>query len=53
VWVESSEQHAFWAARFKFAGTCTICYQDGTVEQIVKASVVRQFLFDVLGTPEK
>ena len=32
-----------------FAGICTSCYRDGTIEQIVKASVVRQFLTDVFG----
>jgi hypothetical protein len=27
--------------------------RDGTIEQIVKASVVRQFLLEVFGEPEK
>lgn len=53
VWGEAAEKHIVWTPRFKFAGICTSCYRDGTVEQIVKASVVRQFLLDVLGTPEK
>jgi hypothetical protein len=49
VWIESKEKQAVWAARLKFAGVCTDCYQGGSVEQIVRASVVRQFLTDVFG----
>jgi hypothetical protein len=47
VWVESREAHAVWTPRLKFAGICTSCFEDGTVEQIVRASVVKQFLADV------
>jgi hypothetical protein len=53
AWVKASEEHMIWAPRFKFAGICTSCYKDGTVEQIVKASVVRQFLLEVFGGAEK
>jgi hypothetical protein len=49
VWVQSNGVHQVWAARYRFAGICTSCYRDGTVEQIVKASVVRQFLTKVFG----
>jgi hypothetical protein len=49
VWIESKEKKAVWSPRLKFAGVCTSCYQNGTVEQMVKASVVRQFLADVFG----
>lgn len=49
VWIESKEKQAVWTPRLKFAGVCTSCFQDGTVEQIVRASVVRQFLTDVFG----
>jgi hypothetical protein len=49
VWIESKEKQAVWAARLQFAGICTSCYRDGSIEQIVRASVVRQFLTDVFG----
>ncbi len=49
VWIESKEKQAVWTPRLMFAGICTSCYRDGTIEQIVKASVVRQFLTDVFG----
>jgi len=53
VWVQSSEHHVLWTARFKFAGTCTSCHRNGSIEQIVKASIVHQFLFEVFGKSEK
>lgn len=49
VWIESKEKQAVWAARLRFAGVCTDCNRDGTIEQIIRASVVRQFLRDVFG----
>jgi hypothetical protein len=49
VWIESRESQVVWTPRLKFAGVCTSCFQDGTVEQIVRASVVLQFLTDVFG----
>lgn len=49
VWLESKESQAMWTVRLKFAGICTSCYRDGSVEQIVRASVVRQFLAAVFG----
>jgi len=51
VWLEDGQRSMIWTARFKFAGICTSCYR-GTVERIVKASVVRQFLTEVFGTPK-
>ncbi|HWY20017.1 MAG TPA: hypothetical protein VNX26_02290 [Candidatus Acidoferrum sp.] len=53
VWCQSAENHIVWTPRFKFAGVCTSCYKDGTVEQIVRASTVQQFLLEVFGAPEK
>jgi hypothetical protein len=49
VWVLSKERHRVWAARFKFAGTCTACNEKGDVEWVVKASTVRRFLTEVFG----
>lgn len=49
VWIESRESQVVWTPRLKFAGVCTSCFQDGTVEQIVRASVVRQFLTEIFG----
>jgi hypothetical protein len=54
LWVESDEERIVWAPRFKFAGICTVCYGDGgLIEQIVRASVVREFLLEAFGSPEK
>lgn len=53
VWIVSTEESVLWAARLKFAGTCTSCYKDGTVEQIVKASRVVRFLTQVFGHSAK
>jgi hypothetical protein len=53
AWVQSNERQALWTASFKFAGTCTSCHQNGTIEQIVKASVAREFLLEVFGLPRK
>jgi hypothetical protein len=49
MWWESDEKQLIWKPNFKFAGICTCCYKKGTVEQVVKASVVRQFLEEVFG----
>lgn len=50
VWMQSTEKQIVWTPDFKFAGICTSCYKDGTVEQIVKASTVRRFLTEVFDT---
>jgi hypothetical protein len=44
VWIPSQERQVVWSARIRFAGICTSCYRDGSIEQVVKASVVREFL---------
>jgi hypothetical protein len=49
VWVLSKERRRVWAARFKFAGTCTSCNEKGDIEYVVKASTVRRFLTEVFG----
>jgi hypothetical protein len=49
VWWESDESQVVWAPNFKFAGICTCCYKKGSVEQVVKASVVRRFVEEVFG----
>lgn len=51
MWVESDERQIVWSPRFKFAGVCTGCYKSGTVLQVVRASVVRQFLEESFGPP--
>lgn len=53
VWMQSTKKQIVWTAKFDFAGICTSCYRDGSIEQVVKASVVRQFLTEVFGTPEQ
>ena len=50
MWCQSVEGHLVWATRLKFAGICTSSYKDGTIEQVIKASVVCQFLTEVFGT---
>lgn len=49
AWWESDKPLLVWNPTFKFAGICTHCYKDGTIERIVKASAVRSFLEEVLG----
>lgn len=49
VWVLSKERSRVWAARFRFAGTCTSCNEKGDIEWVVKASTVRRFLTEVFG----
>jgi len=50
VWLQSKESAPVWSPRFSFAGVCTDCYKEGTIEQIVKASVATAFLADVFGS---
>jgi hypothetical protein len=49
AWWESNQPQLVWKPNFKLAGICTSCYKNGTIEQIVKASVVRRFLEEVFG----
>jgi hypothetical protein len=51
TWFEREHTGAVWSPQFKFGGTCTSCYKRGTVEQVVRASVVCKFLGEVFGTP--
>ena len=51
AWWESDQPKLIWRPNYKFAGICTSCYKDGAFEQIVKASVVRRFVEEVLGHP--
>ena len=49
VWTEVNQEQKIWVPKFEFAGICTSCYKNGTIGQIVKASVVRRFLVEVFG----
>ena len=49
MWWESDERLIVWRPNFKFAGTCISYYPKSEVLEVVKASVVRRFLGEVLG----
>ena len=49
AWWESDRTDLIWRPKYKFAGICTSCYKAWAFEQIVKASVVRRFVEEVLG----
>jgi hypothetical protein len=49
MWWEMDEQMTVWRPRFKFAGICVCTYKDGTVIQVIRASVVRRFLEETFG----
>jgi hypothetical protein len=49
AWWESDQHKRVWKPDFKFAGICTSCYKNGTIEQIVRASAVRRFIEKTLG----
>lgn len=49
VWVWSTENDLVWSAQFAFAGICTSCYRNGSVEKVVAASTVRRFLIEAFG----
>jgi hypothetical protein len=53
VWVQSSKSDIVWTAKLDFAGVCTSCYRNGTIEQVVNGSVVHQFLSETFGSPEQ
>jgi hypothetical protein len=53
VWMCSPLEQVIWSTRLRFAGICTSCYRNGSIEQVVKASFVRQFLWDIFGDPEE
>ncbi len=47
VWWETDQEMLIWRPEFKFAGTCICTYKNGTVVQVIKASVVRKFLEEI------
>jgi len=49
TWAPSRSRGRVWVANFRFAGICTLCYQAGAIEQVVKASTVRRFLREIFG----
>jgi hypothetical protein len=51
LWLRSNTTSTVWAPRFTFAGVCTAAYRNGSIVQVVKASIVRQFLAEVFGNP--
>jgi hypothetical protein len=44
IWLETDQEMLVWRPEFKFAGTCVCTYRNGTILQVIKASVVRNFL---------
>ncbi len=44
IWWETDQEMLVWRPEFKFAGTCVCTYKNGTIIQVIKASVVRKFL---------
>lgn len=52
AWVQSGAQQIVWTPNLCFAGIYTCAYKDdGSIVQVVKASVVRKFLAEVFGKP--
>ncbi len=49
TWWESDKVPMIWTPTFKFAGICSVSYENGAKEQVIKASAVRQFLEEVFG----
>jgi Trypsin-like peptidase domain len=54
AWWEPADPQQVWRPNFKFAGVCTHCYERRSpiLERIVKASAVRQFLEEELGSTD-
>jgi hypothetical protein len=50
TWWESDKLPIVWAPTFKFAGICSVSYEKGAKEQVIKASAVRRFLWEVFGS---
>lgn len=48
IWWESDQEMLVWRPEFKFAGTCVCTYRNGTIIQVIKASVVRRFPKEIL-----
>jgi hypothetical protein len=51
TWWESDQKEIIWRPNFKFAGICTSCYKNGSLEKVVKASAVNRFLTELFGPP--
>lgn len=49
VWTRHEKRKDVWSVTLEFAGVCTSCYGDGKIEQVIKASAVRQFLAETFG----
>lgn len=49
VWTSNEKRKDLWAVDFQFAGICTSCYNDGKIEQVIKASSVCKFLVEIFG----
>ncbi len=47
IWWETDQEMLVWRPEFKFAGTCVCAYRNGTILQVIKASVVRRFLQEI------
>jgi hypothetical protein len=48
VWWETDQEMLVWRPEFKFAGTCVCTYRNGSIVQVIKASVVCRFLKEIL-----
>jgi hypothetical protein len=53
VWSMDSATSTIWVPRLKFSGICTSAYKNGTIEKMVKASVVNRFLREVFGSKKR
>ena len=49
AWSESNQRQIIWHPNFKFAGTCTHSYRNGSFERVIKASAVRHFVEESFG----
>ncbi len=47
IWWETDKEMLVWRPKFKFAGTCVCTYRNGSIIQVIKASVVRRFLKEI------
>jgi hypothetical protein len=51
MFVEGNEKQIVWTATFKFGGICLASYKKGRVLMVLKASIVRRYLEEILGPP--
>jgi hypothetical protein len=47
IWWETDQEMLIWRPEFKFAGTCVCTYRNGTIVQVIRASIVRKFLKEI------